>query len=202
MGIYVAIMGERARFGQIAVRMFLDKNFSKIFFKSDNADQRVFYPFGQFGRGYIVDATAESEIEAYLRKQSFRWVGAILVLIGTQSILSFDKSLVIVILALFFLFDYVRLKRLARGLPASTARITNSEIARSRARHISAVRVYAAVAGGIVMTLAGVFIALCAHGLDAWFGALGALLFGYWLVQALLIVRARWQMGRASEVGS
>jgi hypothetical protein len=172
--------------------MFFQKYFAREFFKSDDAGQRVFYPLGRFGAGYIVDAMAEKEIQTSYRKQMYWFTGLLVVQIGLQSIIGIDKTLIILAgpWLLMLLVHYVWLRRRTRGLPISTMRMTTSDLVSSRAQSYSALRAYGVLGAVVVMTLGSVFVALHEHGLSAWIGAYGVMYFGYRSVRAIRVIRA------------
>jgi hypothetical protein len=177
-----------------AMAIFFGKNFAKVFFKSDGAGQRVFYPYGRFGKGRIVSPVEEAEIEAYIRKQFSWWTGLILAQIVMQSVLGIGITLALLgipFLILLIAF-HSGLRRRTKGLPVSTVRMTGPDQVRNQAQHMSATRAYGLVAVGIIMTLGAGFTALHESGPNAWIGAFGVVFFGFCLVQLIRIVKARW----------
>jgi uncharacterized membrane protein len=173
--------------------MFFLRGYAKLFFKTDDTGQRVFYPYGRFGKGYVVDSVPEKEIETYLRKWWFWFSGIILVQIVLQAVIGVGTTLLILAgpFLILWLTFHVGMRRRTKGLPRSADRMTTSDIVRNQAREMPAPLAYGLVLVGVVMTLASVFAALNSRGSTTWISAFGVLFFGYGLIHAIRIVIAR-----------
>jgi hypothetical protein len=170
------------------------KNLAKAFFKSDDAGRRAFYPYGRFGKGYIVEPAQELEIEAYIGRQ-FSWITGLLFLqVAAQTVFGVGTALAVlgVPYLLFVIAFHLGLKRRTGGLPVSTVRMTGADLVRNQAQYMSATRAYGLLVVGVLMTLGSGFTAWHERGPPSWVGAFGVVFFGYGLVQFARIVKARW----------
>ena len=121
--------------------IFFGKNYAQVFFKTDDAGRWVFYRYGRFGKGYVVEPAQEREIETYIGRQ-FGWATALLFLqIAGQTALGIGTTLAILgIPYLVFLILFFRgLSRRIRGLPVSELRMTGADVVRNQAAWCSSV---------------------------------------------------------------
>lgn len=131
------------------------KGMEDVSFKqTDEGD--VFFPYGIYGAGYIVDPALKAQITAAVR--SYYSLGTIFVIIGAFSG-SFGgwRTLVVLLPALmgFAIFHHFRFRKILRGAPKSRHRMGLGEVQRAAAQRISNGRLVA------VLTINALFVVAC-----------------------------------------
>jgi hypothetical protein len=141
-------------------------------FKTGQDGQRLFFPWGTLGRGYVIES--ESDYER-LRQQvkAFLAVGLILI-IGLMSVRAYLLGLAVA--AMWYVLYIVWTARTLRGRQSSKERLTSREVMAVQARTHSLIFLWAAAIGSLGFLAAGIFLlAVSPH---QWLTAGGGILLG------------------------
>ncbi len=136
------------------------KGMEDVNFKQTN-EGNVFFPYGIFGAGYIVDTALKAQITLALR--SYYSVGTIFVIVGAFSG-SFGgwRALVVLLPALvgFSIFHHFRFRKILRDAPKSRHRMGFGESQRAAAQRISNGRLVAVLTINLLFVVACFFLFL------------------------------------------
>ena len=162
--------------------------FIDISFKKDEKGRTIFYPWGIFGRGYILPDDKKDIIHKKL-KRSYQVLLTLVIL--TEIFLSSWVSIILVLLLLGVLaiFD----KRLVRGCEISPDRLTLSDTRSTLVRSQSLITTWFLEICSLLFVLAGIFILVTSP--KQWFiGILSVSFFGFCAYIFWDIIRAKKEM--------
>ena len=151
------------------------------YFKTAQDGRKHYFPWGIWGRGYVVPT--EADYNRLQRKMKTALIIWLVVIVATASLRHYMVALVAA--ALFIAFHAIWTRSLVRGLPPSDERLSWGESMGTQARAHGAGTLWALLIITLLLVAGGVFLLIVEP--EAWLAALAVIvLFG---VGAAVFVR-------------